>query len=77
VAVKAARMFLNLPHYPAGTAIERVRDGVRYESARRTRDRAIFQATYEPVGAPFAAPPVRMDALRRGRPELCAQSSRY
>jgi len=55
LAVEAARTFLNLPYYAADMTVERHRDGVRYESARRTREPAIFKATYEPTGAPYVA----------------------
>jgi len=53
VAVAAARTFLNLPYYTADMTLEHRPDGLRYESARRTRRRARFEATYEPMGAPF------------------------
>ena len=56
LAVAAARTLLNLPYYTADMTLERRRDGLRYESARRTRQRAQFKATYAPTGAPFAAP---------------------
>ncbi len=55
LAVAAARALLNLPYYAADMTIEHRDGGVHYESARRTRPRAQFQATYEPVGAPFLA----------------------
>jgi uncharacterized protein len=54
LAVAAARALLNLPYYAADMRVERRRDGVGYESSRRTRDPAEFQAVYEPTGAPFA-----------------------
>ena len=55
LAVAAARTFLNLPYYTADMTVERRRDGLRYESARRTRERREFKAIYEPSGAPFVA----------------------
>jgi hypothetical protein len=61
VAVKAARATLNLPYDAAGMTIERVGDGVRYDSARRSRERAMFEATYEPAGPPFVASPGSLD----------------
>jgi uncharacterized protein YqjF (DUF2071 family) len=44
-----------MPYYAADMTVEHRRDGLRYESARRTRERAEFKATYEPAGVPFAA----------------------
>jgi uncharacterized protein YqjF (DUF2071 family) len=55
LAVAAARAFLNLPYHAAIIRVDRRRDSLRYESARRTRERAEFKATYEPTAAPFAA----------------------
>ena len=55
LAVAAARAFLNLPYYTADMTLERRGDGLHYESARRTRQRAQFKAIYEPIGAPFTA----------------------
>jgi uncharacterized protein len=55
LAVAAARTLLNLPYYTADMTIERRGDGLHYESRRRRRERAQFKATYEPLGAPFAA----------------------
>jgi uncharacterized protein len=55
LAVAAARTLLNLPYYTADMTLERRGDGLQYESVRRTRQRAQFKATYEPVGDPFAA----------------------
>jgi uncharacterized protein YqjF (DUF2071 family) len=54
LAVAAARTLLNLPYYTADMTIERRDDAIRYESARRTRPSGQFNATYEPVGDPFA-----------------------
>ena len=51
-----ARTLLNLPYYMADMTLERRRDGLHYESVRRTRKRAQFEAMYEPLGAPFARP---------------------
>ena len=56
LAVAAARTLLNLPYYTADMTLERRGDGLGYESARRTHQRAQFKATYEPLDAPFAAP---------------------
>jgi uncharacterized protein YqjF (DUF2071 family) len=53
VAVAGARAFLNLPYYRADMTIARHVGGVRYESARRSRQSAAFAATYGPVGDPF------------------------
>jgi uncharacterized protein len=55
LAVAAARTLLNLPYYTAGMTIERRGDGLHYESRRRPRGPAVFEATYEPTGAPFTA----------------------
>ena len=55
LAVAAARTFLNLPYYAADMSVERRSDGIRYESARRTRESAEFKAIYEPTSAPFVA----------------------
>jgi uncharacterized protein len=54
-AVAVARTLLNLPYYTADMRTKRHGDGVHYESARRSRQPAQFNARYEPVGAPFAA----------------------
>jgi uncharacterized protein YqjF (DUF2071 family) len=54
-AVAAARAFLNLPYYTADMRVECRNDGVHYESTRRGRQPAQFKATYDPLGAPFAA----------------------
>ena len=56
LAVAAARALLNLPYYSADMMVERRGNQVRYESSRKTTRAAVFQATYEPAGAPFAAP---------------------
>jgi uncharacterized protein DUF2071 len=50
-----ARAFLNLPYYAAVMSVECRDAAVHYQSARRSRGRAEFNATYEPAGAPFAA----------------------
>ena len=55
LAVAAARAFLNLPYYAADMTVELRRDGLRYESTRRTREPAEFRAIYEPTSAPFVA----------------------
>jgi uncharacterized protein YqjF (DUF2071 family) len=55
LAVAAARTLLNLPYFTADMRLERREDGVHYESARRARHHARFEATYAPVGEPFAA----------------------
>jgi uncharacterized protein len=55
LAVVAARRLLNLPYYAADMTLERQGDGLHYESVRRGRQRAQFDATYEPLGVPFAA----------------------
>jgi uncharacterized protein len=55
LAVAMARAFLNLPYYAADMTVERRRNGLRYESARRTRQPAEFKANYEPTGEPFVA----------------------
>ena len=55
LAVAAARTLLNLPYYAADMTVERRRDGLGYESARRTREPAEFKAIYEPTSAPFVA----------------------
>jgi len=53
LAVGAARALLNLPYFTADMNVERRGDGVNYASARRSRERAEFKATYEPVSIPF------------------------
>jgi uncharacterized protein len=55
LAVAAARTLLNLPYYTADMTIEHHHDGLRYESARRTRESAEFKATYAATGNAFAA----------------------
>lgn len=57
LAVAAARTLLNLPYYTADMTVERRPDGLRYESVRRTRERAEFKATYAPTSEPFTASP--------------------
>jgi hypothetical protein len=57
LAVAAARTLLNLPYYTADMTVERRHDVLRYESARRARQPAEFEATYEPTGRGFAASP--------------------
>jgi uncharacterized protein YqjF (DUF2071 family) len=55
LAVTAARALLNLPYYFAAMSAESHGDRVDYRSTRRSRGRAEFKATYEPVSAPFVA----------------------
>ena len=54
LAVVAARALLNLPYHAAAMSVRHRHGAVHYRSARRTGG-ATFDATYEPVGAPFAA----------------------
>ena len=55
LAVAAARALLNLPDYAAVMTVKSEDAAVHYRSARRSRSRAEFQATYEPTSAPFVA----------------------
>ena len=55
LAVAAARALLNLPYYAAVMSVERRDAAVHYQSSRRSRRRAEFDATYEPASTPFAA----------------------
>ena len=55
LAVAAARTFLKLPYYMADMKVERDGGCLRYDSSRRSRERADFKAIYEPVGNPFVA----------------------
>jgi uncharacterized protein YqjF (DUF2071 family) len=55
LAVATARTLLNLPYFDADMMIQHRRDGVWYESARRTPEPAAFTAIYGATGPPFAA----------------------
>jgi hypothetical protein len=57
IAVRAARIFLNLPYYFSSMQVTSHRSVVAYESRRHGRDdgMAEFNATYEPTGPTFAA----------------------
>jgi uncharacterized protein len=55
LAVAAAQMLLNLPYYTAAMSVERSGDSLHYQSARRTRGREEFRASYEPASEPFVA----------------------
>ena len=55
LAVAAARTTLNLPYYAAAMKVEHREAAVHYQSARRTRGPAEFNAIYEPASAPFTA----------------------
>jgi uncharacterized protein YqjF (DUF2071 family) len=79
LAVMAARALLNLPYYAAAMSVEGRDAAVHYQSARRSRGRAEFNAIYEPASAPFAASAGSIDYFlteryclyhhdRRGRP---------
>lgn len=57
LAVGAARTVLNLPYYAATMSLEPRGEVLHYTSARRARPPARFEASYEPVGAPFTAAP--------------------
>jgi uncharacterized protein YqjF (DUF2071 family) len=54
MAVKAARAILNLPYYLARMTVSRTGSEITYGSARRSGGPAEFNATYEPLGMPFA-----------------------
>ena len=55
LVVAAARALLNLPYFSAVMSVERRDGAVHYQSSRPSGERAEFNATYEPDGAPFAA----------------------
>jgi uncharacterized protein YqjF (DUF2071 family) len=55
LAVAAARASLNLPYYAAAMTVEHREAAVHYQSARRSRAPAEFNAIYEPASAPFTA----------------------
>ena len=55
LAVAAARASLNLPYYAAAMTVEHREAAVHYQSARRSRGPAEFNAIYEPASAPFTA----------------------
>ena len=61
VAVKAARALLNLPYYRAAMTLSPVAQGIRYRSVRRSPVSAEFDATYRPIGTPFAPSPGTLD----------------
>jgi uncharacterized protein YqjF (DUF2071 family) len=52
LAVRAARLLLNLPYYQASIAVTRRAHTIEFES-RRHGEPASFQARYEPDGEPF------------------------
>lgn len=52
IAVRAARLLLNLPYYLASIVVTHRGDVIEFES-RRDDDPAGFHATYEPDGEPF------------------------
>jgi len=54
LAVAAARALLNLPYYTADMMIDLRRDGLVYESVRRSHKQVQFKAVYEPISGPFA-----------------------
>jgi hypothetical protein len=53
LAVRAARILLNLPYYPASMTLTASGNGVDYRSRRDTQ--AEFSGRYEPTGARFVA----------------------
>jgi uncharacterized protein len=55
VAVRAARMLLNLPYYAASMTVMSTAAGIEYHSRREGSGPATFAATYGPAGAPFFA----------------------
>lgn len=55
LAVRAARMALNLPYYSASMAVTPRGDGVEYRSRRQGKTGAAFHAVYGPAGP--ASPP--------------------
>src|SRR3954454_9662375 len=54
LAVAAARALLNLPYYTADMMLDLRRDGLVYESVRRSHKQVQFKAVYEPISGPFA-----------------------
>jgi uncharacterized protein len=52
LAVRAARLLLNLPYYRASIAVTRRTDAIEFKS-RRDDESAGFHATYEPAGEAF------------------------
>jgi uncharacterized protein len=50
LAVRAARLLLNLPYYMATMRVVRHGSAVRYESTRQGDDAAQFRASYAPAG---------------------------
>ncbi len=63
LAVAAARFLLNLPYHYAKASLEAGTDGIRWRSARASArgPRAIFSATYRPVGEPYRSRPGDLD----------------
>ncbi len=57
LAVRAARMLLNLPYYMASMNLSRTGTQITYESHRRDTGPAEFVGAYEPVGPMFNAAP--------------------
>ena len=55
LAVKTARIVLNLPYYSAAMDVRQSADGIDYKSRRRTDQQVEFRATYQPAGPPSTA----------------------
>jgi uncharacterized protein YqjF (DUF2071 family) len=56
LAVRTARLLLNLPYYSASMSVRPQVDRIEYASRRdKNRPEAILSATYRPVGEPFRA----------------------
>lgn len=56
LAVRAARLLLNLPYFSAAMNVTRQGDGIWYESRRRDPNGAArFEASYRPTGSAFEA----------------------
>jgi len=56
LAVRAARVLLNLPYHAASMTVTRDGSAIHYHSLRDAERSAEFSATYEPAGDPFAPP---------------------
>ena len=56
-AVLAAYTMLNLPYHHANMTVSQAGETITYRSVRYSNPDAAFDATYEPLGAVFEAPP--------------------
>ena len=76
LAVWAARRFFHLPYFHARMEVEREGGAVAYRSERLDHPRGLrFEATYEPVSAPYEAEPGTLEHWLTERYRLYARGS--